>query len=330
MHSVYFPFTYVSEDTAKKLFSCFPNTVVFQAITLPDRGSYPGIEYQTPVTGDEEKIQNASGEYKSWAQLHQGSKLSSFKTRMGDVPFYNETSIASIRTDIKNRIQGNASPAKDQKASPKTSQFAARLFLAIAHEHDSAQSQIQKELAAVEQMEEKLFNDLKGSKEDSDDASLFSSSGQHPAPEANREALIDQRLHAWAQLAIAQSDFSCLYVTSSKTVLDSLIELGLLDEEPMWVLKDIPILNNDNALDWKQALMDQLESCAVTDTIPSNDQALPKPSDSPTDARATLTIHAATHIPPEMFFHRLSAKEDTDPNNRNEGAHQHTLICLIE
>ena len=330
MHSVYFPFTYVSEDDAKKLLGCFPQTIVLQPIAIPDQKIIRGIEYQTPITGDEEKIQKALAGYKNWAQLHQGSKLSYFRTRMTDIPFYNESSIASIRSDIKKRITEPPAPSPGQNISSEASQFAARLFLAIAHEHDRYQDQIQNDLTAVDQMEKKLFDELKGGKEDGDEEPIFSQSAKQQGQEADKEMLIDQRLQAWAQLAVMHSDQTCVYITTRKTVLDSLMELDLLDEPPIFELHNIPLENHNNETTvWKQALMDQLEKFAASDEIPSSNAVLPTPPDVRADAHATLTVHAAKNISPMAFFHRLSAQKKTTLEKIKEGPCRHTLICRI-
>ena len=156
MHPIYFPYTYISQYTAQKLCAFFQKTVVYQVMKNPDQASFDGIEFQYPFSGDEENIQKALSEYKTWALQHQGSTLSFFKTRMADVPFYSETSISNIRRDIKKRIKNKdlASPEPDD--TPEAALFAARLFLAIAHEHDAYQTQIQADLNALSTMEKTI------------------------------------------------------------------------------------------------------------------------------------------------------------------------------
>ncbi|MBU4316828.1 MAG: hypothetical protein KKF30_06090 [Proteobacteria bacterium] len=329
MQPVYFPLTYLSQKAARKAASCFSNTVVFQALkSSTEPKSFEGLETVAPVSGDEESLLKAIQSYKSWAELHQGESLVNLKARMDEIPFYSDQSISKIKTDIQKRSRHLSEPDPKETKTPEQALFTARLFLAMAHEHDASKDQIQNDLEGLGTLENKLFHELKGETEDFDEGLKFAQAIKSPmSADPAEDYLVKQRISAWARLALADSRRPFVYITTSRTALDSLADAGRVKTEPLLSIEGIPLTNGEKLEQWKQDLMKVLEDYALNPTPSATLVPPPLPMIQAEDT-VTLTVHTALETNPERFLNQLAGIKESTLNRENSPYHQ-TLVCLV-
>ena len=218
MKPIYFPFTYIPEHTAKavhfflKQFSVYLPSEQNIPESMKNLESNKIINLLIPFKGDAPKIDSALKEFKSWGDFHNTEKFTFLKTMTDQVPFFNDTSISQIREDIK-KVPGSNNKKKD------TSLFAARVFLHFAQELDIQHFEISSNLNSCAQKEKSLFKDLKAIDEDDH---IFTN--RSPMQEDQGNYMTNERILAWGQLFMHSPENSALFITTSKSVLEKLIE----------------------------------------------------------------------------------------------------------
>ena len=115
------------------------------------------IEIRTPLTADEQRLKAALAEFTQWARQNPGRSTPGagfIGSQQGKVPFFDESMISRIRSDIK---QYGSSPADtdNQEAG-----FSARLFLAVAEENDRATAQLDHDLKRFKALEQGFLDSL--------------------------------------------------------------------------------------------------------------------------------------------------------------------------
>lgn len=217
MIPAYFPLTFVSDRIAAALAACFPVTAVYRP-TLDPTGrpealapyvSAGRMELRVPVAEAGDELRARFAAYREWAERHPGLDMSYFKHFGDAVPFFDETSRASIQAEIR----------RGRSAQPPTPDplFDARLFLLIAEDHDRHRFEVSRELHSVDRLNRSLFAHLRGDEADA------------PPPEADTVEdpgihLTNRRIAAWATLRAADPAPPELLVTDSRAALDSLLE----------------------------------------------------------------------------------------------------------
>jgi hypothetical protein len=333
MHAVYFPLTYLTQKAARRVGACFSNVVVYQAMKAPEETrNFPGFQTVVPVSGDEQSLRKAIESYKAWAELHQGEVLADFKARMDEVPFYNENSIAGIKTELLKRSRNESESGPEEKTAPEQALFAARLFLAMAHEHDAGEDQLQEDLKGMKTLEQRLFDELKGETEDLDEELSFAEAIQSAGPEDPVEDfLADRRMAAWVRLALSDSRRTFVYVTPSRAALDFLLDEALVAPEPLLDLRGIPVTPDENPklAAWKQDLFKILEDVALNPD-PSGKYVFPDVPKVSGEETASLTVYRAPNMDPAAFLTRLTGQKDRSIEAGQKVApYQHTLVCLV-
>lgn len=330
MFAVYFPLTYLTQQAARRVGACFSNTVVYQALKTP--GEIPGFQTIVPVSGDEQSLRKAIQSYQAWAELHQGEALADFKVRMDEVPFYSENTIAGIKSELLKRSRQGSDPGPEEKTTPEQALFAARLFLAMAHEHDAGEDQLQEDLKGMKTLEQKLFDELKGESEDLEEDLSFAEAIQGPGKEDPVEDfLADRRMAAWARLALADSRRSFVYVTPSRAALDFLLDRTLVAPEPLLEIRGIPVTPDENPglMAWKQDLLKILEDVALS-ADPWTKCAAPDVPEVSGEDTASLTVYLAPNIDPKTFLKRVARKKDPVSGvGEKEAPYPHTLVCRV-
>jgi len=224
MKAVYFPFTYLSESTARQSAWLVGPVVVYQPLEtgVPDEmkesASKGLIEIRTPLPGDEYRLQTALAEFAEWARLNPGKSTAGagfIGTRQGEVPFFDDTTVNRIRSDIKNYGQSGRPEAKTDQG------FSARLFLALAQENDRAVSSLDQDLDRFKAMEKNFLQTLK----DADEAGFNRQAYGGTLWREDRGARsTEQRIRAWANLAAADEMLPEVMITTSPAVIDALQE----------------------------------------------------------------------------------------------------------
>jgi hypothetical protein len=176
------------------------------------------IEIRTPLSGDEDRLRSALAEFTEWARLNPGKSTAGtgfLGARQGEVPFFDETAVNRIRSDIKNYGQSGQAETKTDEA------FSARLFLALAQENDRAVEGLDQDLDRFEAMEKGFLETLK----DADEADFSRQAHGGTLWREDRGARsTGQRIRAWASLAAADEALPEVVVTSSPAVIDLLQE----------------------------------------------------------------------------------------------------------
>ena len=111
---MYFPFTYITNQVAQTLHTCFGKTVVYQPskINLPEEihnlAQQGIVDIRFPANlenKDEKNLAATLKEYDAWGNLHQGSRglhPDFFQAMSNNIHFFDDTSASKIKADIKN------------------------------------------------------------------------------------------------------------------------------------------------------------------------------------------------------------------------------------
>ena len=224
MTPVLMPFTYLSASAARILNALVGPVAIYQPSpnAIPDSLSALAeaglVEIRTPMTGDSERLGAALAEFKQWARMNPGKSTPGagyMGARQGEIPFFDETTINRIRSEIKRY------PMPAHQTDREVAAFSARLFLAVAQENDSAGDSLDQDLERFKTLEQDFLESLA----DADDAG-FSREGIGTAiwQEDPGNRLTGQRIRAWAILAAADARPPELLVTTSPAVTDTLLE----------------------------------------------------------------------------------------------------------
>jgi hypothetical protein len=329
MKIAYFPFTHISEQNARLLVSLVGPVVVYQPIktavvsALDELASQDLVEIRTPMAGDDDRLRAALTEFSEWARLNPGKSTAGADfvgSRQGEVPFFEETAINRIRSDIKRFGRSDAPEATIDDG------FSARLFLALAQDNDLAVDGLDQDLDRFNTLENEFLNTLENA-----DAAGFSRQGVgrrlwREDPGAKHTA---QRLRAWARLVAADNRLPQVLVTTSPAVVEALIEdhaeaggLKLLGEMRLRLTPG----EAASVLGPVLAQLAAAESPASTDLA-----AFGLPTmDSVSGPGISVTIYGAAGMTPDRFIGGLTPATDiAKPPADQSTVVRHTLIMLV-
>ena len=329
MKPIYFPFTYISKPVMEALSACFRQTVVYQPSGNRTPSEMQGwaesnrIDIRIPVSGHEDKLETILKDYADWMSLHQEGAAEYLKARRGSIPFFDETSASQIRAEIK---------AKSRSSQPQEESedlLNAKIFLHIAQDFDLQNNKLGQDLLTFEAMEQNLFDNLKGEDETS-----------QPETTAKDRFLIDdpglympvERLKAWTLLRQHDRDASGLYITTSRSVFDKLIDCA--PEAEMVINFDaVPVYENreEEIARWQDDLIEKLNILVTNSWPPSSDVLFETPAAKGYNRTVAMKLYIAAGETPHQFFSRcvtggsLPAQDD-----KKEGITKNTLIGMIE
>jgi hypothetical protein len=227
MKAIYFPFTDITESTALQLAACCDQTLILRpgsrsaSETLVRWEAAGTIRTVLPFDTDQDRLEALVADYRTWAEGRAGGDWSFLKSAGGDVPFFGETSVAHIRSEIRG---GSRTAAAQPEPDPV---FGDRLFLRLAEAFDRHQSAIATDLEACRRQEAEMLTTLMG-----DDSQTPAPVLADPAPPGRDPGsyMTRRRLGAWRRLAEnapelqPQTDPPILWLTTSRAVFDELIE----------------------------------------------------------------------------------------------------------
>ena len=328
MKPIYFPFTYIPRPVVEALGACFREIVVYQPsdqnvsedmLTWSKNGS---LAIRIPVKEDEEELDAILKDYMAWGNLHEKNGISFLKTQRNTIPFFDETSTTQIRTDIKNKVENLSKKEQNYLLQE-------RVFLQIAQEHDIQHFELNKDLGFIAKMEQNLIKDLKGD----DDISRYANAG-------NQNLLLDdlypdmttKRIEAWTHIMRYDEKISGLFVTSSRSVFEHLIEMSPAARQ-VFCFDSLPICEKRGAEieKWQDGLMEFLELLAKNTWPPSAEITAKPPGVKENNRKAALTLHIVPGKNPWEFFDRCVKHRALQSEKDNHGARfQNTLIGLIE
>ncbi|MGD2186918.1 MAG: hypothetical protein PVI71_12355, partial [Desulfobacterales bacterium] len=224
MKPIYFPFTYVARWVAEALAIYFKHFTIYQPSgrKIPDEMQLwvdaNVMEVRVPVQTADEALRKVVKDFHSFAGLHRDRKSLKTAAQFGQacgIPFFDESTASQIVSDVK---KGNRSESAKANSDPL---FCARVFLDFAQQFDQQSDELNRGLGLHHRCSHDLLEELSGEK----DADL-------PTSPLTAEINVDDpaeymalnRLQAWIHLFLKDTVPSGLFVTSSQSVFDHLIE----------------------------------------------------------------------------------------------------------
>jgi len=300
MKPIYFPFTYVPEAAGKALAACFGQTSVYQIAStkIPDdmkKLAEDGIlDLRIPVDSNGKLLDKILKDYRGWIVSRQGVETAYLRTIAEEIPFFDESASSQIRSDLKKTGKQTPSPEKPDPL------FQAKLFLHMAQEFDIENTGLDRELMDIEALEEDFMKDLKGEDDDDQARAIVRMVLEKDDP---GHYMTKERLKAWALLMHQDPEIFGLFVTSSRAVVEYIIDSV---PETVRVIRfdTIPASNqNEEALvKWRYQLRESLERLA-THPWPAEMDRMANPPEVPgTISNVSLTLYIVPGNTADAFF----------------------------
>jgi hypothetical protein len=324
MNIAYFPFTYLSEPTARKLAAVVGPVAVYQPIEknvsdeLNQLAAQGLVDIRTPMTHDDDRLRAALAEFTEWARLNPGRSTAGMDflgARQGEVPFFDDTAIQQIRSDF--RKYGRAEPPVDEPDDG----FSARLFLALAQDNEQAVESLDQDLDRFKILEKEFLEDFDGADEAEFSRQAYGSTLWREDPGSR---LTGQRLRAWARLAAADTLLPDVLVTTSPAVIDTLLEY-CGDAEGFDRLADLRLDLPDGA--GEPVLSRVLEGLVDGSVAPAADSVAEGLRAGGDDGNVRVSLYALAGQPPNAFVEELAVSA---PVRAGEATTGHTLVVLVE
>ena len=331
MNPLYFPFTYISEPTATTLQRMFGRVTVYQAsamrtpVHLKRLADDDRIELRIPVKGDEDQIHALLNDFKTWSELHNARDFSFFKTRQGHIPFFEETSVSRIRSDIKHQMQ-------TAPASKNNRLLSCRIFLHFAQQYDEQQSELIQNLASHETMRKNLFANLTG-----EGIHLPESiAGSDDFPNAGSgDFMTTERMEAWARLFANDADrlrFDML-ITTSREVIDHIRGKAPALEQRLFLdnIESIQNLLSRDRPAGKTDMATYLQHLAVHGHSPQNTFFNDPLNTAEKAHKGSMTVFVAQNTRPTDFIALFTSEPTSDSAaDQSHRSVANTLVVFID
>ncbi len=221
-HVVLFPFTWIAEDRARELSAWFGSPLMLlqttgrtpEDIIRLERQGY--ISPKCPISGMDEPLQQRLEVCRRWMETHPQQTDMAFLKAAVHLPSDTEAISAHIRGEIlrygrQEPVSARQDPILD-----------ALVFLHLAEELDRQQVAVEAELKRVEYLETAVFRKLIGEDTDMDE---LPPGGPFGISEGDTEPdHPEERLRAWAFLALQEPDLPDVWLTTSRLAMECLIE----------------------------------------------------------------------------------------------------------
>jgi len=330
MKPIYFPSTVISKPVCQTLAACFRQTVVYRisSTKIPDemqKLAKSGIlDIRIPVEFDGDKLDAIVKQYRSWANLHQGSEIAFLKSRMDKIPFFDENSTRQITADIKSK-EGRQNRSQE-KPDPLLN---AGLFLHLAQEYDMQNLTLSQDLQAVEAMEQDFMTDLKGENHALDEEIALEKTLEVHDP---GHYMTKERIHAWTRIMQRDQEGSGFFVTTSRSVFETLID-SAPEAELVGVLDAIPVVDNEveELETWRDELMKHLEMLATVVWIAKTDPIITVPEIPGCETTVSLTLYIVPGKTPHEFFNHYVEHDVFNYKEKYQKVKlKNTLLGLIQ
>ena len=338
MTPIYFPHTFVTEAVVKAVHTFFSPFTIYN----PSPGLVPQamrewqqkglIDIHVPTNGDEERLSLLLKDFHNWAALHgdrHHSGFDYFRSNMGVVPFFDDTSVTQILADIKRETPNNV-------ASPEARYFGARVFLSIAQEMDLKTESLAIDMRRHHEMEKSLFSELTGNASPaSPQIEPFVSDAS-----ARMEYMMGERLKAWWLLVSGVTKqtggyLPAVFVTTNRSAIGYLMD-PTTEAQKIITLEGIPavVRKEGENTSWKHELLDRLHMLTRPETnlemISGMDWHPAFKLDS-TTTQLKLTIYLIPGQSPSTFFNSTICQADLSDNEQEPSSRaQRTVLALIE
>jgi len=332
MRPIYFPYTYISQQTAAGLANYFRQITIYQASArqvpvemqkLIDDGF---LDIHAPITTDQTKLDDVLKNFQNWAAIHshrQELKTAILQSGMDPIPFFEDSAVSQIVADIKSDLH--------QKTGPEVPDalFHARLFLEFAQEFDRQSQDTRENLRAYERKAKYLFKDIKG---ESEDQAHNTPAGFKIMTGDPGEYMVFRRLDAWTHLFQADAAARGVFISSNRTIVEHMIGV-MSTAEKIYQANTIPD-STDGTKDfraWQDNLLANMVGLAKIKWPTSTDGFGTAGVSKMVDCKTTLSVYLLPDIPPHMCFARAISKNFSQPDGQHhESPVRNTLIGLVE
>jgi hypothetical protein len=260
MTPVYFPSTWIPEKVRNALFACFKQVTLLQPsqllapeplrslekkgrlrICLPD-------EIAGAESGDE--LPDLLNAYREWGNLHRGEDRAFHKFAGLLTPAPDDTSIARIRSEIRNATNNDAIGRNSDDDVGEDPLRTARLFLAIAQDFERQDESLSRDFDAIGNMERNLLKELTP---DEPSSMLYSPNRVSPSGTGPVHSMSAHQLAAWRLLYahclecghLTPQEPASLYISNDQEAIRLVLDCG---ETPEAVcrINGIPAMTEEN------------------------------------------------------------------------------------
>lgn len=324
----YMPFTCIEEPHLKVLTGTFGKITVYSPAEdqvseqMRQWEQMDRLDIRHPGGLDGGRLGVLMQEYKAWAEIHQGNigeMAGFFKSRQGRIAMMDDTN----PTQISHQVRHYGEPPGMESADPLRD---AALFLSLAQEFDAQQYLMDREMDAVQALENRMMQQIAG---DAADANTAAELGQTPHTSSRDQALspdmISQRVRAWSFLAQQAGGSPLLYITMSPQVSEHILEFfdGAVElyNQPLSTPENEAVMPPDRMLELIQAMAEGAGS-ETKDPLPEHTET--------TASGRRLTIHKLSGIAPPDFLKVLSGQVSAAEAVKQPAmGPSHTLIGLV-
>jgi hypothetical protein len=306
--AILFPFTWLPETHLAALLRHFSRPVV---LAPSDRGVAPSltewdasgrIELRTPIRGDGKRLSDILKDFRHWAEAHRGADLSLARILEGSIPFFDDSHVARIRSEIRRGASGSDDAGLDRLTR-------ARVFLLMAEHYDRERQELETDLEAFKALETSMLSELRDVDAETDPPAGAARGG---AEDPGR-FMIEERLRAWAQLYLEDEvgqDAPTVLVTPSRAAVETMLEV--VSEPGEWTEARI-----SGGIEHTTAAVSALAAGKPVDSAPAAAAGEP-----------LLFLFRVPEAGPRRLFGRFFGAESTAGGD--DGASRGTLLAWID
>ena len=331
MKAVFFPFTFMHQSMLDVCCRFFKEIAVVQSAgdSIPRQmrewqaEGLLDIQVPDPDQGDiAAMLQN----YQMWAANHQGMDISVYKADKQKVPFFDDTSIAQIKKDIRSAGTGDRT-GSDSAASDLLLQ--ARLFLQMAQGFDEQSFEIAWKLKDQEKKERNLFGGLRG------EGALpptLNHNGLASLSDDTLNYMLYDRLCAWARVMLSLDMADNFFITSSRETVELAVD-DLQNADVMIHKQTIPGFAGpvEAIKELKATFLSYLINLSRMSSNQFQENSVPPFSVENKDQRLTMELVTIFGISPHDFFSRFLQKGVPVHGGDNDNlSTKNTMLGLVE
>jgi len=329
MDPIFFPLTYMSDTDMGVMRACFQQFAACQpsGLSVPEAMTTLAregcLDICVPVQIDEKRLRTVLKEYRAWTDLHQSGGLSYLKTLGDTVPFFDETALSKICSDIR---QGGGGEPSDSETD---SLFKAAVFLQIAQELDRENADVRRDLDRLRRKERNLFESLHG--EGEGDVTREPEDGVSSGTEDPGAYMTAERVAAWSRLMSGNLASSGLFVTTSRAVFDFILD-RVEDGARILSLNAVAVSSGvgEEGEHWRHSLQTALEKLVSETSTTDLTETTTDFPETRQESGLSLSIRMIAGESPAQFFTRFIARGRKSGNRvLLPGKYQNTLVAYL-
>lgn len=336
MIPIYFPFTYVPGWVAEALAVCFKHFFVYQPSgrKLPDEMQRwveaKIMQVRVSVQEDDQVLDAVVKDFRAFASLHHDRKELRTAASLGSnrfIPFFGETATSRIVADVKKSSQAESAETNFDPL------FSARVFLDFALEFDRQSDELNQDMILCDRRAHDLLKDLKGENDELQSPQTLLATDIQKNDPGQYKAL--GRLQAWSQLFLEDPVGTGLFVTSSKSVLNHLIE-QLPEVETITQSGKLPTfeIKDSEFRTWRDDLLNLFQQLVETDWS-ATQTSPPKSAEVPITGNDLSNVKLSVYLmrdlkPCDLFSQFIEVQHAAKSNSDQTIKLKNTLIGLIE